>query len=336
MRPSSISEILLGLGAAVFALALILVFAFVPDPFFQRRVYATSFDNVEGLAANMPVFYAGARIGDVRSIRLRPDSSGFSARLALERGWRPTPCSFVQVISANPLTAPRIEIASPREACTAALVSAHCTPVPGEAEGRTPLLTGCRRRSDLFETAQAALNDVASIANTARVMVAKFTAQRPGDSGGGVDVNAVMAKSMATLDSVQALTRRLDDTMTPGRGDVALTLANVRRVSGKAAELDVAKLNTTLESTRATVADLQKLVHDNQEAVTSLIGNGRTLGDSSTVLLETLSTSLAATSASLQRTTGNLDTLSERLSADPTFALRGQRFVDPPTPGAKR
>jgi hypothetical protein len=34
--------------------------------------------------------------------------------------------------------------------------------------------------------------------------------------------------------------------------------------------------------------------------------------------------------ANLKRMTANLDALSERLAADPTFAIRGQNFKDPP------
>ena len=116
MRPSSGRQIRLGAGVALAALALVLVLAFVPDPLFQRRLYRTALDDADALAPGMPVFFAGARVGELRRISLGPDGRVFDVRLAVQRGWRPAPCSYVQVVALNPLTAPRLEVASPADA----------------------------------------------------------------------------------------------------------------------------------------------------------------------------------------------------------------------------
>jgi uncharacterized coiled-coil protein SlyX len=52
--------------------------------------------------------------------------------------------------------------------------------------------------------------------------------------------------------------------------------------------------------------------------------------------LEGASASLVQASVNLERASANLDTLSERLAADPTYAIRGQKYADPPAPGATK
>ena len=71
----------------------------------------------------------------------------------------------------------------------------------------------------------------------------------------------------------------------------------------------------------------------NQASIAGLLAEGRSSAGEVRGILEGASASLVATSANLERTSASLGTLSERLAGDPTYAIRGQRYADPPPPG---
>jgi uncharacterized coiled-coil protein SlyX len=169
--------------------------------------------------------------------------------------------------------------------------------------------------------------EITELARAANVMTARLQAMVP--QSGGADVKSLIGDATSTLVAANQLTRRLDETLTPGKGDVALTLANARKASDQVANIDVTSLNASL-------ANMKSMLAENQQAVTTLIRQGRDVTGDSKVLLENLSASLTASSANLQRATNNLDALTERLSSDPAYALHGQKFADPPTPKASQ
>jgi hypothetical protein len=67
-----------------------------------------------------------------------------------------------------------------------------------------------------------------------------------------------------------------------------------------------------------------------------LLAEGKGSASEARMILEGASASLIATSANLERTSASLGNLSERLAGDPTFAIRGQRYADPPPPGGQK
>jgi len=327
VRPKANVQVGWGLIASAIALIALAVLSFVPDPFFRQRVLTTTFDNVDGVTAGVPVYFRGAPLGAVRSVRLDPRRRTFAVRLGVERDWRASGCVFTQVSAANPFTTPRIELVALEiapSACPAARLAAHCLPTPParDAIGARGVV-GCERQPDLLESASFAVAQAAAAAKSVNLIAQRIQVMMQGSGAAKLDVPRLVGDATTTLASVNDLTRRLDDTLAPGKGDAALTLGNVRRASERAASLDVASLNTTL-------AQVKTLVSQNQANVTAMLSQGSAVTAQTRELLENLSGSLTTASANLQRTTDNLDALTERLAADPTYVVRGQRFVDPP------
>lgn len=329
VSPDPKTQIRWGFGTALLALLLILVLAFVPDPFFRQRVYATTLDDVEGVGPGVQVYFRGAPIGEVRSVDLNPESRTFAIRMGLTRKWRASQCSFATVASANPFTAPRIEIVALETAaaqCPAARLASNCEALPiAEMDG--PVIVGCRRPADLFQTAAVAVGEAANVARTANEMAQRLQSMLQGEGGDSpIDMAMIARDATSTLAALNSLSVQLDRSFTPGKGDIALTLSNVRRATG---EVDMAALNGILRETRTLVAQ-------NQESVAGLLAEGRSSASEARAMLEGANASLVATSANLDRISDNLGTLTERLADDPTFAIRGQKFRDPPAPGGTK
>lgn len=336
MTPDPRTQIRWGAGTAILAIAVIGVLALVPDPLFRQRVVATTFDDVAGISPGVQVYFRGAPIGEVRSIDLDGPSRTFAVRLGVQRKWLPSGCSFATVSSANPFTSPHIEIVAletPASQCRLARRAYGCESVPvvGDAtDART--ITGCRRPADLFETASAAVGEAAAVAKAANGMAQRLQAMLQGSGGKGasaVDMAQVARNATETLAALNSLSGQLDRSFVPGRGDIALTLANVRKMTGRASEVDVASLNGILRETQALVAQ-------NQANIAGLLAEGKTSAGEVRMILEGASASLVATSANLERTSASLGSLSERLAGDPTYAIRGQRYADPPAPGESK
>lgn len=329
MTPDSTTQIRWGLGAALLALGVVAILALVPDPFFRQRVIATTLDDVEGVSPGVQVYFRGAPIGAVRSIDLDRQSRTFAVAMGIDRKWQPSACSFATVASANPLTAPRIELVALETGsaqCAAARRAYGCNPVPGRDAAKA--LPGCRRSADLFETAALAIGEAANVAHTANAMAQKLSGMLQGD-GSAVDMAQVARNATQTLAALNSLSTQLDHSFTPGRGDIALTLSHVRQATGRASEIDVTALNGILRET-------QSLVVQNQANIAGLLAEGKSSAGEVRILLEGASASLMATSANLERTSSSLGALSERLAGDPTYAIRGQRYVDPPPPEGEK
>lgn len=328
MTPDPRTQIRWGIGAAVIAVLVVAVLALVPDPFFRQRVVATTFDDVEGVSPGVQVYFRGAPVGAVRSVALDGASRTFAVRLGIARDWQPSACSYATVSSANPFTAPHIELValeSGKDGCTLARIAHGCRPVPAIAAAGSPAITGCRRPDDLFDTATAAVAQAAQVATTANAMAQKLASMLQGDSGGAsaVDMAQVARDATGTLAALNSLSGRLDQSFSPGRGDIALTLANVRKATG---DVDVQSLNGILQETRTLVAQ-------NQASIAGLLAEGHNSAGEVRKLLEGASASLVATSANLERTSASIGALSERLAGDPTYAIRGTKYADPPAPG---
>lgn len=332
MGPDPGTQIRWGFGTALAALVVVATLAFVPDPFFRQRVFATTLDDVEGIAPGVKVYFRGAAVGEVRSVDLDPPSRTFAVRLGIARDWRPSACSYATVASSNPFTAPRIELVALETGaaqCPSALAAVQCDPVRASA-GSVAAITGCRRPADLFQTATLAVGEAANVARTANQMAQRLQAmlQGTGGSGSAVDMAAIARDATGTLAALNSLSVQLDRSFAPGKGDMAMTLANVRKATGRASEVDIAALNGILRETKALVAQ-------NQASIAGLLSEGKNSATEARMLLEGASASLVATSTNLERTSGSLGALTDRLAGDPTFILRGQRYADPPAPGAK-
>ena len=322
-----------GFATAALALLVIAVLALVPDPFFTQRVVAASFDDVEGVAPGAPVFFRGAQIGAVRSVGLDGPSRLFDVRLGVRRDWHPSACSFARIAEANPLTTPRIELVAvevPGNQCGAARLAQGCDRIaPVERGGAN--VDGCRRSAGLFQTAALAVGQAAAVAKTANAMAQRLGTMMGSNAPGGSPVNMakVARDATAALAALSGISQKLDASMAPGRGDVALTLSNVRRMTGRAGEFDVASLNGTMRG-------VQTIVGQNRDNVGGLLTEGRAATVQTRVMLEGLSASLATTSANLARASDSMTALTERLAADPSSVVRGRKFEDPPAPGGKQ
>lgn len=336
MTPDPRTQIKWGVGAAILAVAVVAILALVPDPFFQQRVIATTLDDVAGVSPGVQVYFRGAPIGEVRSVDLDGTSRTFAVRMGVQRGWRPSACSFATISSANPFTSPRIELVAleaPAAQCGLARRASGCDAVlaiTGAADGQT--IAGCRRPADLFETASVAVGEAAAVAKAANGMAQRLQAMLQGSGGKGanaVDMALVARNATQTLAALNSLSGQLDRSFSPGKGDIALTLANMRKVTGRASEVDVGALNGVLRET-------QSLVAQNQASIAGLLAEGKTSAGEVRMILEGASASLVATSANLERTSASLGSLSERLAGDPTYAIRGQRYADPPAPGESK
>ena len=316
-------------GLAVCALALVLVLAFVPDPFFRTRAIATTLDNVEGIDRGTPVAFRGVVVGEVRSVELDPASRDFRVRLDVRRDWRPSACSFVSASAANPFTPSRIELVAiePGEAaapaqCEAAMAAQACAPVPLLQRGEGAL-AACRRAPDLVTSATLAVADAASVARSANAMTQRLQGMLGNGGAGGADMAHIATNATATLAALTSLSGRLDRSFTPGRGDLALTLGNVRQMTGKLATVDVGAVNGLLGNTNGVVTD-------NRAHVAVLVDQAAKSAAQANQTLEGASASLVEATANLNAMTANLNALTERLAADPTYAVRGRHYADPP------
>lgn len=334
MRPGPETQIRWGVILAAAAVGVVALLAFIPDPLLRQKVFTTTFDDVEGVTRGAPVFYRGAEVGAVRSVTLDSASGDFTVKLGIRRDWRPRACAYARIVESNPVTAPKVEVvalAHAGAACQAAMQKDACQPLSAPRDARAPL-TGCRRGPNLFEAAAVAVAQAAEVAKTANAMALRLQTMLEGGASSGkgaVDVQQLMTDAAATLHSVNEMTARLNSTLAPGTGDVAVTLANVRRASGQAAQIDVATANATL-------ADVQALVRANQASVNTMLQQGAALSSESRALLENVSATLASASANLERASASVEGLSERVEDDPTYVIRGQRFADPPPPGGAR
>ena len=321
-----------GIATALIATLIIGVLALVPDPFFRSRVYATTFDDVEGVVPGAGVYFAGAQVGTVRSVAIDPPTRLFLVRLGIYRDWRPSKCAFAQIGAANPLAAPRIVLSAPEggeQRCAVARSVAGCEALKplGDQGSR---ITGCGRSPDLFKTAAIAVGEAAAVARTASQMATRLGAMLDGGTGSSpINMAKVAKDSTQALASLSAISQRLDSSLTPGRGDIALTLAKVRRASGRAGEFDMRSLN-------GTIGEVRTLVAQNQTTVSALLSEGQATAAQTRALLENISGSLVTTSANLARASETMTILTERVASDPTYVLRGQKFQDPPNPGGAR
>lgn len=336
MGPNPQSQVRWGLGVSLAAAAIVAVLALVPDPLFRNRAFATSLDNVEGIAAGTPVYFRGASVGEVRDVALDPATRNFGIDLSIAKSWRPSGCDYVAVSAANPFTAPRIDLVSlerPAGACRVALASAGCETVAAVREGGRSPLPGCRRSPDLIQTAAAAVAQAAGVARTANQMATRLQTMIQGSggargAGSAIDMAALARDATGTVAALNSLSTSLGRSLEPGRGDIALTLANVRRLSGNASTLDMAAVNGIIRDTNTMIAQ-------NQENVAAMLADTRGATAQTRTMLEGLSASMVQTSANLALVSEHMGELTERMSGDPTFALRGTRYVDPPAPGAR-
>ncbi len=313
MRPSPRVQVVIGLVAAVGTLAVICLLAFAPNPW--RTTYVTTFDDVDGIARGAPVYFRGAAVGEVRSVELVPDEGLFAVTMAVRRDWRPPACAHARILAPLPVTAPRVELAG-------LCAPQTCEALAAPADGGAPL-PGCRRDADLLKNATAALAEVTALVRNANLLTADLQRTMDGDG------RRILADASTALAAASQISERLNRNLAPGRGDAAVALANLRTASGRAAEIDVAQLN-------ATVAEVRALVRRNEANVNTLLSEGASLSTESRALLQNVSGTLASAGSNLERASGSLDALSERVGDDPTFVVRGQRYADPPPPGASR
>lgn len=332
MGPSPRSQIRWGLGVSAAAVAAVAVLALVPDPFFRHRAYATALDDVSGVSPGTQVFFRGAAVGEVTKVALDPASRRFGLDLSIEKAWRPSACNYVTVGAANPFTAPRIELVSleqPARACEAALAQAGCSGIAPVASSHRAI-TACRRAPDLIQTAAAAVAQAAGVARTANAMATRLAGMLEGSGSGDgtspVDMARLARDATGTVAALNSVSSELGRSLKPGQGDIAMTLANVRRLSGTAATLDVAAVNGILRDTNA-------MIGKNQETIAAMLADTRGATQQTRTMLEGLSASMVQASANLATVSDDLGTLTERLSGDPTFAIRGGKFADPPAPG---
>lgn len=328
MRPSAQTQVRLGVATVAITLLVVAVLAFVPDPLMRQRAYVTTFDNVDAVSHGAPVYFRGAVVGDIRAVRLDPDRGLFDVRMGVRRDWRPGSCAFARIVAPLPVTAPRVELVSLDDpACAAARLAAGCEVLEPPKEGAVPL-PGCRREGDMLHAAAEALAQVTELTRTANRMAAQLQTVMDGSGrpGEAAAVRRLMADAQATLATANQMTARLNHSLAPGRGDAAVAMTNLRTISGKATKIDIDGLN-------AAIADARALVGRNEANVDALLSQGAGLSVESRALLRDVSGTLVSASANLERTSGNIDALTERLGDDPTFAVRGQDYADPPPPG---
>lgn len=331
MQPNSALQIKLGLGLCLSALIGILILALVPDPFFRQHLYVTQLDDVNGIKPGTKIDFHGAMLGEVRDVYLDPQTQRFTVKLGISRAWRAGSCAQVSVNAANPLSPARFSLdtlAAPAgERCDAARLAVGCASLalrPGL--GDRPLVA-CRRAPDLVQSIAAAVAEATGVARSANLLVAQLQ-QGVGGTGGKRSDGGMMTDVAATLSTVRGLSDHVERNLRPGKGDLAVTLANLRHFSGNAASADVASVNAMLR-------DVRQLITQNQANVTALLSEGAGTTTQVKSTLEATSASLVRATANLEKISANLDALTERAAADPSSVLRGQRYADPPLPGAR-
>lgn len=331
VEPNAGVQIRIGIAVCLAALGLVLALTFLPDPFFRNREYVTRFDNVAGVQAGTTINFHGARVGEVRSVELEPATRQFLVAMSITKRWHPSACSHVAVSASNPLTAPTISLEAlegdaekSANTCLAARVVAGCEPLAVPASGGGYALAGCRRSPDLVQTATRAIAEAALAARTASNLVMSIQAQVTGGNGAG-KVGSMMDDASQTAAALNSLAVELDRSFRPGKGDVAITLANLRQFSGRAAGFDINGVN-------ATVTEARKLVAENQASVAALLRESAGTATQARATLEAASASLVAASVNLERASANIDRVSEQVAADPSAILRGRDLRDPPEP----
>ena len=109
----------------------------------------------------------------------------------------------------------------------------------------------------------------------------------------------------------------------------------MRAISGKAAAFDLASVQTTVARTNALLEQTTTLLKDNRDSIQNLATQSAGATAEGRDLLSEVQASIVASAGNLERASSNLDAMSQRLKSDPTYAIRGARLQDPPTPGAK-
>jgi len=344
MRPEPGVQIRLGVAAAFVITAVTAAIAFLPDPFFRQVIYTTTFDNAEAITSGSPVVFKGATIGKVRSAELDPARNLFNVRLGVRRDWRPPACTFVRIVETNPLIAPRIEIADPEVAanqCAAAQAAAGCLPLAAPTDAKRPL-EGCRRAPNIFEVAAMALAQTTKTIASANLILAQADTLLKGFTGDGkgkpgLDAAALSRDVTTTAASLSDITARLDRTLNDARAqEIDQTLTNAKVLTGKAAEIDVKRLNTTVDTANALLGEIRSTLATNKQNLDAIANQGAGLTGESRELLQSMSASITAASSNMERASENLEALSEKLKADPTYAVRGAKYADPPPPGGNR
>ncbi len=331
VEPDAGVQIRVGIIVCLVALGLVLALTFLPDPFFRNREYVTLLDDVAGVQPGTTINFRGARVGEVRSVDLDPATRRFLVALSVTKRWRPTACSQVAVSAANPLTAPTITVEAiegdavrSAKACLAERLATGCDPLEPPASFGKAALTGCRRSPDLVQTATRAIEQASLAARTASTLVMSLQAEVSGGAGKG-KVGAMMDDATQTAAALNSLATQLDRSFRPGKGDVAVTLTNLRQFSGRAAGFDINGVN-------ATVAEARKLVAENQASVAALLRESASTAGQARATLEAASASLVAASVNLERASANIDRVSEQVATDPSSILRGRDLRDPPEP----
>ena len=331
VEPNAGVQIRVGIIVCLVALGMVLVLTFLPDPFFRNRDYVTLLDDVAGVQPGTTINFRGARVGEVRSVKLDPATRQFLVVLSVTKLWRPTACSQVAVSAANPLTAPTMTIeaiegnaARSAKACLAERLATGCHPLAPPASFGKAALTGCRRSPDLVQTATRAIEQASLAARTASTLVMSLQAEVTGAAGKG-KVGEMMDDATQTAAALNSLATQLDRSFRPGQGDVAVTLTNLRQFSGRAAGIDIDGVNST-------VSEARKLVAENQASVAALLKESASTAGQARATLEAASASLVAASINLERASANIDRVSEQVATDPSSILRGRDLRDPPEP----
>lgn len=329
MGPDPKAQIKWGIGACALTLLVVGILAFVPDPFFRTRAIATTLDNVAGIDPGTPVSFRGIELGKVRSVELDPATRNFRVRLDVRRDWQPTGCTYVLAGAANPFTAPAIEIVALEKAdaasaasCRSQMALRDCAVVP-LLDPDDDAFPACRRAPDLIASTTMAVNEAANVARSANQMAQRLQVMLGGEGGGGASMAQVADNATQTLAALNSLSSRLDSSFSPGRGDIALALGNVKRMTGRMAQVDVRSVNGILQNANG-------MVGENRAGVGLLVDQTARSAAQANQMLEGASASLVEATANLSQMTANLNTLTERLAADPTYVVRGQKYADPP------
>lgn len=333
MEPSAAIQIRVGIAVCLIALGLVLALTFLPDPLFRNRDYVTRLDNVAGVKAGTAISFHGARVGEVRSVELEPQTRQFLVEMSISKRWRPGACSHVAVSAANPLTAPTMSLevlegnaAQSADICSTARVAAGCQALPLPTGSDHRAVAGCRRSPDIVQTATRAIEEAALAARTASDLVMSLHAEVSGGQGNGKGkVGSMMDDASQTASALNSLAGQLDRSFRPGKGDMAVTLSNLRQFSGRAAGFDINGVN-------ATVTEARKLVAENQASVAALLRESAGTASQARATLEAASASLVAASVNLERASANIDRVSEQVATDPSAILRGRDLRDPPEP----
>ena len=324
-------------------LAFVSLAAFVPDPFLTQRLFATSVDNVDSVAPGLPVYFAGGSVGQVRWVKLDPARDLYDVGIGLRRDWTPPPCAIVRIAAVNPLAAAKIEVlgrsrsaAAPPQSCEAFRLANGCARLAPPVGVSRPL-DGCLRQGDLTQLAAAALSQASQTLAQGQALLTRFSGMSGmGGKGGagGFDLAAVGRNVTETSASLDAISAKLNATLSPRRqADLSAAIGNLRTVSGKAAAFDVASVQTTVARTNALLEQMNGLLQDNRRSIAAIAAQGAGLTGDSRSLLAAMQSDMIAASANLERTSANLDALSERLNGDPGYLVKGVRYADPPAAG---